>query len=401
MLIPDEKLSALKLVMPRLNEGGHMPPDVLARVLQVQNEKYEKEYCQPQEIPPEKCLHYEWTGTCWQCTDETVNEVVIAKLRALQRKLRKILESRQEDAIRIRSTIKKVIATLEQSDPEEKMVLYQILRRQRFLLYKQLWFRTWRSSWFKAMWSRIAQDLIGNDHTIDIDEVALVDAVIEVEEEEVNYKPVDELDVVLDIVTTQRSVLHYDGIPVPEMIGVSGARTIRIKNQNGNLPKFLPIALDLEELEVSYCENLTTLPTGFDQLTSLTDLSVLGCRKLTSLPKHFGNLKALTALDLGGSALTSLPDSIGDLTNLKELYMIECTSLVSLPDSFGGCKALETLYLNGCTSLISLPDSIGECESLTELNLFYCENLTSLPRRIGELKSLKELSLPSHMEEND
>ena len=51
----------------------------------------------------------------------------------------------------------------------------------------------------------------------------------------------------------------------------------------------------------------------------------------------------------------TLSEGLGELTNLKTLYMRDCTSLVSLPERFGECKKLEKLFLNGCKSLVSLP----------------------------------------------
>src|SRR5580693_5255677 len=55
---------------------------------------------------------------------------------------------------------------------------------------------------------------------------------------------------------------------------------------------------------------LTTVPDSIGQLTALTTLDLSG-NQLTEVPDWIGQLTALTTLDLSGNQLTEVPDWIG------------------------------------------------------------------------------------------
>ena len=77
---------------------------------------------------------------------------------------------------------------------------------------------------------------------------------------------------------------------------------------------------------------------------------------LTSLPESIGNLTGLTSLDVSSTKLTSLPESIGNLTGLQSLDVSE-TRIASLPESLEKLSSLRKLPLQDL-SLDRLPDSI-------------------------------------------
>ena len=111
---------------------------------------------------------------------------------------------------------------------------------------------------------------------------------------------------------------------------------------------------------------------------------------LTSLPESIGNLTALNRLFLYNNQLSSLPESIGNLTALTQLYLYK-NQLSSLPETIGNLKSLTYLDLSN-NQLSSLPESIGQLTSLEVLDLD--ENkLSSLPESIGNLESLEWLYL--------
>jgi len=135
--------------------------------------------------------------------------------------------------------------------------------------------------------------------------------------------------------------------------------------------------------------NLTSLPESIGRLTNLQELN-LESNKLTSLPESIGRLTNLEFLYLIGNRLTSLPESIGRLTNLVSIQLRQ-NNLTSLPESIGRLTKLEMLELSQ-NNLTSLPESIGRLTNLKHLYL-YDNNLTSLPDSIGKLTNLEELHL--------
>ena len=110
---------------------------------------------------------------------------------------------------------------------------------------------------------------------------------------------------------------------------------------------------------------------------------------LTSIPSSLGNLRNLRELNLSGN-LASLPKEIGNLKNLKELQLLN-SKLTSLPKEIGNLKNLIVLGLS-YNNLTSIPKEIGNLKNLKRLGL-YGNNLSSLPKEIGNLTKLEYLYL--------
>ncbi|XP_031382362.1 disease resistance protein RML1B-like isoform X2 [Punica granatum] len=176
----------------------------------------------------------------------------------------------------------------------------------------------------------------------------------------------------------------------------------------------------LRYLNLEQCDSLCGLPEEFSLLENLTEVVVtktriksfgfpnsihnlvqLKCVKLNNLElgnlvnslDAIGELKLLVELDLGGTRIVELPQSIGGLENLK-LLLKGCEALKALPDSMGGLKSLVKLDLSG-TDIIQLPDSIGRLQSLEEVYLTQCKQLRQLPESLGALGKLKKLEAQS------
>ena len=109
-------------------------------------------------------------------------------------------------------------------------------------------------------------------------------------------------------------------------------------------------------------------------------------------------------------SLTSLPDAVCELRELRSLQLHNCTSLERLPLRIGQLTKLENLDLGAdprgsyawCARsadaqaaspcLSELPPSLSELISLTEIDLSGTR-LPSLPACVGELPSLKRLNM--------
>ena len=73
----------------------------------------------------------------------------------------------------------------------------------------------------------------------------------------------------------------------------------------------------------------------------------------------------VVGLGLYNKGLTSLPETIGQLTSLKELWLTS-NQLKSLPETIGQLTSLKELYLHE-NKLTSLPETIGQLTALEEL----------------------------------
>jgi Leucine-rich repeat (LRR) protein len=134
---------------------------------------------------------------------------------------------------------------------------------------------------------------------------------------------------------------------------------------------------------------LTTLPESISNLTNLQHLE-LRMNDLTTLPESIGNLSNLQHLNIELNFLSRLPESIMNLTNL-EVLNLGTNELSTLPESIGNLTNLRTLYLKS-NELSTLPESIGNLTNLRTLNLNN-NQLTTLPESIGNLTNLRTLYL--------
>eukprot|EP01052_Picozoa_sp_SAG31_P021144 SAG31_NODE_1620_length_7725_cov_1.520850_2_plen_223_part_00 len=158
----------------------------------------------------------------------------------------------------------------------------------------------------------------------------------------------------------------------------------------------------------------TTVPKALDQLRQLQYLDLSGNRiqaqtfaanftalaflglsnnELTALPStvYCGAAKSIGQLYASGNRLRTLPDCVGEFTQLLLELDVSDNQLESLPDSIGNLTQLQTLTLHS-NRLLSLPDSIGNLTQLQTLTL-QSNVLLSLPESIGHLTQLQTLTL--------
>ncbi len=134
---------------------------------------------------------------------------------------------------------------------------------------------------------------------------------------------------------------------------------------------------------------LTTLPDSIANLTQL-DLLIIYNNQLTELPESIGNLSQLRELNVAYNELTELPDSIGNLTQLQLLRMYN-NQLTELPDSIGNLTQLQHLEIYN-NQLSELPGSIGNLTQLQRLVL-QGNRFKTVPDSIGDLRELTNLQI--------
>lgn len=107
-----------------------------------------------------------------------------------------------------------------------------------------------------------------------------------------------------------------------------------------------PAPMDEQAAALRYAETRIREVAAKPRAT-LLDLSNLG---LTTLPESLGQLTQLRHLRLFDNALTTLPEWIGQLTQLQRLNLTR-NRLTSLPESLRRLKMLEELYLHNNDAL--------------------------------------------------
>ncbi|XP_058089248.1 disease resistance RPP13-like protein 4 isoform X1 [Magnolia sinica] len=102
-----------------------------------------------------------------------------------------------------------------------------------------------------------------------------------------------------------------------------------------------------------------------------------------------GSLQHLVYLNIQSSALISLPDSIGNLRNLRILRLSNCPNLKRLPVSITTLDKLTAIQIISCDSLECMPEGLGKLSNLEWLGWFSPVNKNG--SGISELKSLTKL----------
>ncbi|EOD34052.1 hypothetical protein EMIHUDRAFT_228906 [Emiliania huxleyi CCMP1516] len=199
-----------------------------------------------------------------------------------------------------------------------------------------------------------------------------------------------------------------------DLSGLTQLRTLQLgENRLSLLPSSLgATALDasppgacLELEDLGLAQNvLLSLPPAACRLPRLRSL-VLAQAKFTALPaeagapraRALGSLSTLLQLEVSGSKLQSLPDSLCDLACLRSLRASDCR-LAALPEGLGRLRALQALRVDG-NRLTRLPERLGDASLLAEVwaggNLLDC--LPASPSRASlhaGLSSNRLASLP-------
>ncbi|TYJ02443.1 hypothetical protein E1A91_A13G229500v1 [Gossypium mustelinum] len=135
---------------------------------------------------------------------------------------------------------------------------------------------------------------------------------------------------------------------------------------------------------------LTALPNSIGTLKHLRELDLARSEDIRELPRSFCKLYCLQSLNLGCTSLKQLPDNMQRLIELRHLVItIEAKHLKEIR---AGCwTSLQYLELNHCFELECLPKGMQYLKSLQTLILYCCDSLVSLPRSLKLLTKLGHL----------
>ncbi|GKB73247.1 TMV resistance protein N [Tanacetum coccineum] len=145
---------------------------------------------------------------------------------------------------------------------------------------------------------------------------------------------------------------------------------------------------NIEELNLSGCENLIELDSSVGCLKKLVYLTLFGCKRLQRLPwEMIGKLTSLQQLNFG--YCTNISNEVGGLKSVRYLLSSK-NKFSSHPNSLCQLHQLTTITLYHCTKLKSIPNLPPNIEYLYAQG---CKNLVNLPLNISELQNLEHLIL--------
>ncbi|WP_326767381.1 leucine-rich repeat domain-containing protein [Streptomyces sp. NBC_01591] len=174
--------------------------------------------------------------------------------------------------------------------------------------------------------------------------------------------------------------------------GVRPSRVIALEE----LDSLLDRADEVTELDLSG-RKLHSFPEQLLAFPRLRVLSLADNGEIGAIGARIGELTALEELDVSGTGLTGLPESIGALRNLRVLD-ISGNRFTELPESLGSLGRLEVLRAGHLAC--RLPEWIDRLRSLRELDLsclnqgrYYCDTLVAFPTVVTRLTGLRTLDL--------
>ncbi|TQD84000.1 hypothetical protein C1H46_030450 [Malus baccata] len=170
-------------------------------------------------------------------------------------------------------------------------------------------------------------------------------------------------------------------------------------------------SLKIVRINLGGCKSLVEIPWYFQLLDKLTHLDLTHCNRIKYLPKMPANIKYL---NLEGSGIKELPESVWSNENISYLNISRCKNLEKLPSNSCELKVSNVLGIESCTSLgefselpkdisnlslvgfkrlVSLPTNICKLKYLKELNLSKCSELENFPEILEPVKHLESLNL--------
>lgn len=147
-------------------------------------------------------------------------------------------------------------------------------------------------------------------------------------------------------------------------------------------------------LALNYGLPATTLPDAIGRLEALQELLLINTG-LQSLPDSLGQLRQLRHLQVAATpGLKRLPTSLTSLPNLETLQLT-AIPLEELPSDLGRMQSLRSLTLGG-GRYERLPASIIQLSQLTQLSVSHSSHFRELPENIGNMQGLTSLEVVSN-----
>ncbi len=139
----------------------------------------------------------------------------------------------------------------------------------------------------------------------------------------------------------------------------------------------------IKELNLGNNELQSSIPTTIGALSNLKVLDLSNNELQSSIPSTIGNLSSLESLNLGNNNLEKdIPSSIGNLSNLEYLNLGNNELEGSIPSSIGDLTNLEVLDLSYNNISGDIPESLANLVNLTDLYLQETDLTGEIPQSL-------------------
>ncbi|XP_054817698.1 disease resistance-like protein DSC1 [Prosopis cineraria] len=152
---------------------------------------------------------------------------------------------------------------------------------------------------------------------------------------------------------------NFDGIPNLEILILEGCSKLVEVHQSLGQHKNLVI------VNLKGCKNVRTLPREFEK-DHLETFVLCGCSKIRKLSEFGKDMKCLFRLDLKHTAISKLPESLGNLIGLAELNLSGCKNQACLLNNV--CKN-KIITISGWSKLSRMPEDLNENGALEVLDV--------------------------------
>ncbi|WP_300026246.1 leucine-rich repeat domain-containing protein, partial [uncultured Maribacter sp.] len=198
-----------------------------------------------------------------------------------------------------------------------------------------------------------------------------------------------------------KSMYSWDGITTND-----AGRVTKIKLRANNLIGFLPPEIgDLEELLTldltkngfqGQLENSISgiIPSELGNLIQLKEIYLNNFEISGNIPPEIGQMSGLERLFLNNNNLTGIiPLELGNLSNLKNLNLNYNGLNGNIPSTLGQLDQLEVLNLKYNDLSGSIPSTLGQMTNLSYLDLGNNGLTGGIPEQLGQLHNLETLDL--------
>ncbi|KAJ8763389.1 hypothetical protein K2173_002272 [Erythroxylum novogranatense] len=154
----------------------------------------------------------------------------------------------------------------------------------------------------------------------------------------------------------------------------------------------------LQVLDLRSCSIRNVIPGSLGNLTNLRSL-YLSYNSFTGIiPSTLGQLMGLSVLDLSQNSLTgSIPESFASLGNLTSLDISSNFLSGPIPNGIGSLKKLSYLNVSSNRLSSSIPAQLGQLGDLIDLDLSFNSFSGLVPAELGGLRNLQRMLIGNNL----